>query len=303
MPISVQHGPISAGLKLAQRAGEGEEFKWRFGAEQQLTAAAQQRRQADAASRSRDIQVAQAGRQQQFSQTQALRKESMRAVEGQASARMAQRQQGLKEQQFQFQQEKFGKELPIKQQVADTAALKAQDPTKAPAFRALEAITAPYQRQLERLQDEMQKAQSGLSLSDPKMVDAQIQQLRSLPINMPGGESQTVGEMFDMKESYLAQALPMFQAAQQAEQVAEQKEITEQKVDQVVEDLSNSLEPGTSTPQIVQKVFEKLGQPQTPEEAQVVAEAVNEVEQNLRQGAGQAFPDAQAQPQMWQGPS
>lgn len=300
MAISVQYGPISAGLKLAQRSGEGEKFKWRFGAEQQLTDAAQQRRESDAGSRARDIQLAMASRQQQFGQTQALRQQATRAVQGQAASQMAQRQQGLREEQFEFQKEKFGKELPIKEQAAATAAAreerasqKVQDPTKAPAYRALEAITAPYQRQLERLQAEMEKAQSGFSLSDPRMVDAQMQQLRSLPINMPGGEQQTVGDLFDLKESYLAQALPMFQAAQQAEQIAQEKEMTEQKVDQVVNDLSNSLEPGTATPRIVQQVFQQLGQPQTPEEAQVVAEAVNEIEQNLRQQSGQAFPGAQ----------
>lgn len=297
MAINLDHTPISTAGRLGQRAGEGDDFRWRFGAGQQLINSAVQRQQYGDSSRAREIQLAMAQQQQQFSQNRADRADSRADVQGQAAASSDARRQKLQEDRFQFEKDKFAEQRPAREAESQAKLQKLQresslqDPTKLPAFRAMDELLAPYQRQMEKLENEMQKAQTGVSFADPKMIEAQMQQLQAMPIKLPGGESIPVGELFNMKDSFLAQALPMFEAAKQADEVAREKALTEARIDDTVDELSNTLQPGTPTPQIAQQVINKLGPAGSPEEAMVIAEAVNEIEQNIRKQAGHAFPN------------
>ncbi len=298
MAINVQHAPISAALRLGQKAGEGDQFKYRHAAGQQLVGAAQQRREAGNAANAKNIQLAMAQQAQSFSQNQALRGEAIESARGKASADLAGKRQSLAEEKFQFEREKFGQQEPRREAESKArlareerlSGAKASDPTKAPAFKAIEAILDPYQRQLDKIDKELQGQAEGRSFGDPKLLNAQRQQLLTTPIKLPDGTSVTPAELFDVRESYLAQALPMFEAAQAAEQAAQEKALTEAKVDETVDELAASLDAGTPTVQIAQQVIQRLGPASTPEEAMVIAEAVNEIEQKIRQDSGQLFP-------------
>lgn len=63
MAITTQHGPIAAALSAAQRAGEGDQFKFRFAAGQQLVDQVQENRRIDDA-RDASLRSNQLGQQQ-----------------------------------------------------------------------------------------------------------------------------------------------------------------------------------------------------------------------------------------------
>lgn len=299
MAIRLDHGPIGLAGQLAYTAGRGDEFRWRFGAEQQLVNQAMQRQQLARSGRAQDIQLAMAQRDQDFRHRQAAQSAAMQRTHARGAAAADARRQKLDEERFQFEREKFAAQQPQREAESQArlererrlGAGQVQDPTQAPAFKALDAMLAPYERQAQKIQDEIRKAESGVSFADPRMLNAQLQQIQAIPIQMPDGSQATVGDLFNLKDSYLAQALPMFQAAQQAEQAAQEKALTEARIDETVDELSQRLDPGTPTPQIAQQVINKLGPASTPEEAMVIAEAVNEIEQNIRRNAGHMFPN------------
>ncbi len=298
MAINISHAPISAALAAGKKAGEGDDFRFRFGAGQQLQSAALQRRQVGNQENAQAIQQAQSSQAQAFGQSQALRQEALRANQGRAAAEADARKQKLNEERFAFEREKFGRQetgrgadRDLKQQKEDRLNKKPVDPTTLPQFKALAQITDPIKKQMAKIEDEIRKSEQGTSFADPAILQAQRQHLMTSPVKV-GGQTMTGQELLDLENSMLAPALQMFQAADAAQQAAAEKASIEAAVDETVDELSAQLPPDTPTPDIARQVVAKMGKPTTPEEKLIIVDAINEIEQKIRIKAGQTFPQS-----------
>ncbi len=302
MAINISHGPISAAGRLAQIGGEGDEFKFRFGAEQQLQQSALAKRQADEGNRARDIQLA----MQQQSQNASINQRQQQ-IELQRNKQPSGRNT-LGRDRLAFDKEKFNRDQPRRE--AETASKiqreqrlgegQIQDPTQSPEFKSIDKLVGPHEKIISGLEDELRRVEQGQSFANPEIVKAQLQQARNTIIKV-GDDNVPVGDLLDMKNSILATGAGMAQAAQAAEEAAKDKALMEAKVEEAVATLSNELAPNTPTPQITQKVLERLGNPATPEEGLVIVDAINEVEQNIRKQSGQIYPGQQPQNQSFGG--
>lgn len=286
MAIGVQHGPISAGLAAAQRAGEGDKFKYRFGAERQLVSQGLQARQIDDNRMNQEIQ--------RSMQQQAL---SQRAVESQrdfalqnVSAGQTDRKLSFAEKQAEAGQQHDRARLGQQQQQLDTSQYKAEtarkksqiiNPLDDPRYEALAKLTAPVERRLEKMQEQLARAAGDIT-GKPAEVERRIAQYMEKPMQI-GGSTITPRQLIDAKNGYLAATASARDAARFAEDVASDKAELESKVDEVVDKLSGSLPPNASVDVIKASVIQQLGRPTSVEDLQVIVEAVNEIEQGLRQ--------------------
>lgn len=81
MPFTIDYNPASRALRLAQRAGQGDDFRWRFSAEQALSQNAAQRAQQEFQQNLALAQLDDQRKQQQFQNQMASAAFNLRAAE------------------------------------------------------------------------------------------------------------------------------------------------------------------------------------------------------------------------------
>ncbi len=285
MAIRLSYSPITPALELAEQAGRGDDFRFRFAAERQL----QDQLARDYAQRMQTAlaydQLAQREREGQAARQQrGLEFDVERQfAERQFEQRMAADREDAKRQAYEFD-----RMLPVQQMRVETERQRVQqqaqprpvDPLEHPAFEASRAMYRSKKDQLDAVERQID-AITQRGVMGTEAVEGQEQRWAELRAQRQriAGE---MGAIAAQQEQYLQGTLPEFEAAQQVAGAAEQTREAVSQADRVVREVEADLPPDASTDQIIDAVMMRTPQPQTMEDAQRIADIVNAVEARLR---------------------
>lgn len=289
MAIRVDYGNIGDAVRLGKRAGEGDEFRFRFAAGQELVQNALRQRQLGEQQRATTIQSALAQQELGVRSRESKMRESRLATETQSHMQAQGREQALREQKFEFEKGQFAETLALRQREVGVEekretrlgeGITVSDPTKDPAFRAMDELASGYISELSKMQRDLaaMRASPMIGPADIAQQEARIQSYYNRPIP---GSRMNVGDLLAARETYLASTIPQATAAAQSQWVARELKREENARNEVVNTIATRLPKNATKDDIGMAVYAEVGNRASPE---VMAEIANEVERKIRSG-------------------